>query len=382
MATIVFKLTSIIFTMILYGINNITLNFINNKLMRFKHVNIPKGLVEFLVITFLGLSIAFFFCPRCFFNFFDFDTNNWKIIVISIAYTYGLGYGCSFIMPRLSRSKYYRNRPVLKFIINLVILAVFTFVGAVLIFYIMAHLLFDNADEWLNLATLANNAKVAMWIALAISLFFNSLEFLANYKREAIRAEKLEKEKIVAQYEFLKNQVNPHFLFNSLNALNSLIYENQDLAAKYVNQLSLVYRYVLESKNKDLVPLGEELEFLNAYVFLLKIRFEDNLRINIELNGSDQLLIVPLSLQILIENAVKHNEISDEYPLTINIFEKDGIIVENPVQSKSTLDKGMGVGLKNLTERYQLFSSKPLRIIRSEKYFKVEIPELRSELST
>jgi LytS/YehU family sensor histidine kinase len=136
------------------------------------------------------------------------------------------------------------------------------------------------------------------------------------------------------QYEALKNQVNPHFLFNSLNALSSLIYENPGKAVEFINRLSDVYRYVLDSKDKEAVPLSEELTFVRSYLFLLKARFENNLVA--ETNISEEKgYVPPMALQMLIENAVKHNEISDEHPLKISVFEKDQYIyVKNNVQLK------------------------------------------------
>ncbi len=341
---------------------------------------IPKRLMEFITITLMGLMIAFLICPKCFFGEWRADSNNWKMIVVSLAFTYGLGYSISFLLPILSKSKFQQSRPVSKFIINLIILAGFTFLASVSIFYFTIKLLYTNSDEFLTWAFVADNAKTAMWIAIGFSMFFSSIEFLKNYKKEAVRAEKLEKENIKAQYESLKSQVNPHFLFNSLNALTSLIYDNQELAVKYVRQLSDVYRYVLDSQNKDLVPLQEELEFVESYLFLQKIRFGDNLKVEITLPEKQDILVAPLTLQVLLENAVKHNEISAEFPLTIKLYEEgDRLIVENPVRIKNILDKGMGVGLKNISERYLLFTDKKMEIDQTNGCFKVKVPKLLNE---
>jgi len=121
------------------------------------------------------------------------------------------------------------------------------------------------------------------------------------------------------KYESLRNQINPHFLFNSLNVLSDLVYDDQVLAIKFIRQLSDLFRYILDSRDKELVPLSEELEFIRSFTFLLKTRFEQKLTIDIEVQPGQNDYIVPMTLQLLIENAVKHNEVSEAFPLRIQI---------------------------------------------------------------
>jgi LytS/YehU family sensor histidine kinase len=198
-------------------------------------------------------------------------------------------------------------------------------------------------------------------------------------RQATLDAEVLQKESAIAKYESLKNQVSPHFLFNSFNALTNLVYEDQDKAAKFIKQLSEVYRYVLDTREKEVVPLREERKFLDAYLFLQQIRFGDKLNLTIELDDL-KCLVAPLVLQILVENAIKHNIVSEENPLQINIYAKDEfIVVENNLQQKSVIvNDSSGVGLDNIKKRYAFLSDRPVEILNDKKFI-VRIPILPEE---
>jgi sensor histidine kinase YesM len=218
-------------------------------------------------------------------------------------------------------------------------------------------------------------------ITILISMFLHGREFLLHWQREIIEREKYEKESIAAKYESLKNQVNPHFLFNSLNALTNLVYEDQDKAAKFIKQLSEVYRYVLDTRDKEVVTIEEELRFLSSYIYLQQIRFGDKLKFNISLKNTKS-YIAPLALQMLIENAIKHNVISTDEPLNIKVYNEDGFIaVENNFQKKSIMaEPSAGVGLENICKRYQLLTDSKVEIIRQNDTFKVRLPVLNDDL--
>jgi sensor histidine kinase YesM len=206
----------------------------------------------------------------------------------------------------------------------------------------------------------------------------NEKHIIAAKESELI-VEKLKKETLVSQFESLKNQVNPHFLFNSLNVLTELIFQNQDKAAKFVEELSEVYRYVLDSKNKEVIELKSELEFIEAFIYLLRIRFSDNISLHVNIiNKDNSIMIPPLALQLLIENAVKHNVISQKHHLTIDIYEDDqNIVVRNNLVAKSGLQTQSGIGLNNIKSRYSFFSDRIIEIEKSDKYFTVKLPKLK-----
>jgi PAS domain S-box-containing protein len=188
---------------------------------------------------------------------------------------------------------------------------------------------------------------------------------------------RLQKENLQSQFEVLRQQVNPHFLFNSLNVLTSLIKLEPDLAEKFTEHLSKVYRYVLENKEKDLVKLRTELEFLEAYIFLLNIRFMDKIEIKVSISESEnELLILPLALQLLIENAIKHNAMSKKNPLYIEIFIEDGNIlnVVNNLQERESHMASTGLGLKNIEHRYKLLELPTPEFIKTETHFIAKVP--------
>ena len=219
-------------------------------------------------------------------------------------------------------------------------------------------------------------AKVAFLFVFAGSLISNAIMFFKNWKEAAVQQEKLKREQLALQYETLKSQVNPHFLFNNLNSLTSLISSNPDKAIEFVKKLSEVYRYVLDQKDQELVALETELKFLESYIFLQKIRFETNLDVQINVSAKN-FKVIPLSVQMLVENAIKHNEISDKKPLQIRIFTTDDqfLVVENQLQKKSG-SEGSGSGIQNISDRYKFFTDRSMSITFNLERFRVSIPLL------
>ena len=219
-----------------------------------------------------------------------------------------------------------------------------------------------------------------IFITFGISAFMHGRAFLSNWRQAALDAEISKKESAIARYESLKNQINPHFLFNSLNALTNLVYEDQDKAAKFIKQLSEVYRYVLDTRERELVTLQEELAFVQSYLFLQQIRFGNNLKVNVSLNNA-QGKIAPLALQILLENAIKHNVISVDNPLSIEVYEKNGFIcVVNNLQKKSIItEDGTGLGLENIKSRYKFLTDKEVDVSEADGKFSVKLPLIEIE---
>jgi len=194
--------------------------------------------------------------------------------------------------------------------------------------------------------------------------------------------EQLRREALQSQYESLKNQLSPHFLFNSLTALNVLIKEDTDQAQNYVNSLSRALRYTLKSNEKKLVTLREEMEFMSSYLFLIRMRYGDNLVISTKIDERMlSLLLPPLTIQTLVENAIKHNEISRRKPLTIDIntTSVESLIIVNEIQKKMTGEEGTGIGLTNLSKQLMLLIGKDINIRREDGRFSVEVPLIREE---
>jgi len=205
--------------------------------------------------------------------------------------------------------------------------------------------------------------------------------FLLNWRQTLLEAERLKREQVAARYEALKSQVNPHFLFNSLNVLSSLVHRDADMAEKFIRQLSDVYRYILDSRSKETVPIKEELSILRSYLFLMDIRFGTALQTNISIPDNTRGHLAPLTLQMLVENALKHNEISKSNPLHIEVFleNEDWIVVRNNLSPKNILPESTGVGLANIQSQYQLLSEKAVLITDHDGFFTVKIPVLNDE---
>jgi sensor histidine kinase YesM len=215
---------------------------------------------------------------------------------------------------------------------------------------------------------------------VALVIVFSSQLIYISQKQQKISLENeaLRAEYMRSRYEALKNQVDPHFLFNSLNTLNSLIKIDADKAQEYVQQLSYVFRYTLQ--NAEVISLSEELKFTKAYCHLMKIRYGNNL--DFEFNIDEKLydcLIIPLSLQTLVENAIKHNVVSNKQPLKVTI-EGDGesVKVSNPVQLKKEVETGERIGLVNLAERYKLMWKKEIVTVKTDDIFAVTVPLMKS----
>ena len=186
----------------------------------------------------------------------------------------------------------------------------------------------------------------------------------------------MQREQAMVKYDALRNQLNPHFLFNALTSLNSLIFDNQQLASDFLQQLSKVYRYVLQHKEKETVALSTELEFVDSYTFLLKTRFDSGIEVNIDLSEeAKEKQIVPATLQILVENAVKHNIVSSANPLVISITEYDSyLLLGNNVNKKAQVETSNKQGLENLKSLYSYLIDKPIDIVETNEIFTVKIP--------
>lgn len=219
---------------------------------------------------------------------------------------------------------------------------------------------------------------IQMFIVASITLAIFGYYFVIRWREAQLHTAELEKEKARVQYDNLKNQLNPHFLFNSLTSLNSLIFENPQLASDFLQQLSKVYRYVLENKERNLVSVETEINFVKHYVQLLKTRFEEGFDVKFEIEEpAKQKAIVPVTLQILIENAMKHNVIQKDSPLIISITAQNGfLLAENNFQKKNVVDSSNGLGLENLRNLYRYLSEREVIIEQTEKSFTVKIPLL------
>jgi two-component system, LytTR family, sensor kinase len=213
-------------------------------------------------------------------------------------------------------------------------------------------------------------------LSIVLNLIYFGTIYFFNWKKDLVNLANMQREQAIVKYDALRNQLNPHFLFNALTSLNSLIFENQQLASNFLQQLSKVYRYVLQNKEKETVSLSTELDFISHYIFLLKTRFGNGIEFQIGLPEKvKEKEIVPVTLQILIENAIKHNVVSNEAPLRISISIDDKYLnIVNSVNKKTQVESSNKQGLENLKSLYQYLTDRPIDIIETDSLFQVRIP--------
>ncbi len=224
---------------------------------------------------------------------------------------------------------------------------------------------------------------ISILITLFISISFYAFHFYQSYNENKVKEQKIIAGTANAKFESLKNQIDPHFLFNSLNVLSSLIEENPDNAQKFTTSLSKIYRYVLEQKDKELVTVQEELAFAKTYMNLLKMRFENSITFELPIDFDiPEAKVVPLSLQLLLENCIKHNIVSEQKPLHIKIFIKDNfLVVQNDLQKKEGFQDRRGVGLQNIVSRYAILTKRKVLIDETNGTFAVHLPILTKQIT-
>ena len=305
----------------------------------------------------------------------------WYTLLISAMYSFGLGFVQGIINDYLTKKWNWIEHTNTRIWAGIMTTVSYTVPVVLLINYVNFILISGNNTDLFFAGRYLWQHTFFIILSFGVSAFLHARGFMIQWKisvkKESTKQEIVAKTE-TAKFESLKNQLDPHFLFNSLNVLTSLISENPLQAEKFTTKLSKVYRYVLEQRNKDLVPIEEELNFAKTYMQLLGMRFEDAVKFNIpDIVSDSDLKIVPLSLQLLLENAVKHNVVSSYRPLTISIYEEDNyLIIENNVNPKEAIGKSTKVGLQNIADRYGLITHKGVKIENNNKTFKVSLPLL------
>lgn len=298
--------------------------------------------------------------------------------LISFAFTFVLWEGNRAIVMNMRRWYPHNEQTARRLMLQLPIAVAFTVGSSLLIYYLFelfGVIICDSVNEKM-MSTVVNLIPTLFVLSI-----YESAYFFEEWKRNFQRSETLAKENIRSQFEALKSQLDPHFLFNSLNTLAALIDDENEPAQTYLEQLSDVYRYVLVSQQQETVPLHEELAFVDSYVYLNKTRFRDNLIVRNELpQEAMHRPVPPLSIQILVENAIKHNVVSRDKPLTLRLsMDAQGYItVENNVQKKNVLEKSTKIGLQNMINRYALLTSEKVEVLHTADVFSVRIPPLLS----
>ncbi|THU41971.1 histidine kinase [Niastella caeni] len=304
----------------------------------------------------------------------------WQI-KLSFLYTIGIAFiiweGNRYLLFTLRSYFDWFNKPVRKIVVLVLTISFYTIPISALLLVIWYKLF--NAGK-VNWDVIATTTLIIMICVLFITHIYETVFLVREAESEKLKKEQLERARAEAELEALKNQIDPHFIFNSLNTLSYLIEKDPVKARQFNDNLADVYRYILQNKARELVLLHEEMLFLNDYFSLLKIRFEEAVQLQIMLDPAlyDQYVIPPISLQILVENAIKHNEFSDAVPLVITIeMQKDELIIHNQVRKKILRKASSRIGLNNLGERYKLTTSKEISVTESASDFTVSLPVLK-----
>ena len=347
--------------------------------MKFKHIKKVKHFDKIATIIFIvGSStlIAYFFNgPKLFSSFFYYLKYS----------SYGFAYGFSFWLGHSAIGRFtakkldWTKNPKKANIISLLMYIVFGFIVCSILPYLFSRYMLELTGQELKITVVTMALMIFSLDMIVISLFYST--YLTKYWKKSIEAnEELKRENLLAKYEVLKNKVNPHFLFNSLNTLSGVVEQKPELATDFIKKLSDIYRYVLEQSDKELVSINNEMKFVEDYIFLSKMRFGEALKFNLNLPANNTIQIVPLGIQMLVENAIKHNIISDDMPLKIEIGVEDSVIfVRNNIQKKKTIiSTKEPLGLGNLKNRYEYLSDSSMEVIESDKEFIVKLPIIKA----
>lgn len=259
-------------------------------------------------------------------------------------------------------------------------LPVYALTYYVAIFHFTKELQFSLEKPWDQFRADFLRASFLSVIMIALNLYYLEMKVKKELEHRMTR---LEKEVVASKYKGLKSQISPHFLFNSLNTLTSLMYQDRDLASDFVSRLASCYRYILDNREKDLVKLDKELAFLDSFTFMMDVRHQMSLKITVDINlDASQFLVPTLSLQMLLENALKHNYFSKEHPLSIHIFNIDNqhICVKNTLRRRKEVEESTRLGLENIKNRYSFYTMEEVIIEQTTDIFSVSLPLLNKNV--
>ena len=266
------------------------------------------------------------------------------------------------------------NQTLKRLSLTMISILVFILMGGAAIRIMLGEM---TVSQLVDISALLEHKFEALFASVIVGTIYECVFFFEKWRETIKQNEALKNQQIRTQFEVLQNQMSPHFLFNSLNTLTTLIAESQDTAIEFTEKLSEVYRYILMNKEKELIPLEEELAFSKSYVYLLQMRYPENLMVNFKVNDSAlKQHIAPLTIQMLIENCIKHNIISRSQPLMIDVYVDNGksIIIRNNLQKKKVLEKSTKTGLENIKKRYKFLGDREIDIIVTHDSFMVAVP--------
>ncbi|MFB6457173.1 sensor histidine kinase [Chitinophaga sp. Hz27] len=328
-----------------------------------------SGRIIWLSSLFLGVIVALPSLIQHQYNIYEVIANSTITFLFSLFVWY---YNMQTLPVYTSRqvAKGFSLGPLMK---NLVVGVVVMFLLSYIQQQILTHINFGPTMLMFEVRGVLINLTFYMFIHLIYQTYQN--------QRVSIELERSKMDNLAAQFELLRQQVNPHFLFNTLNTLKYMVESGDEHSVDFILKLSDFYRFTLENRKLDLITMSEELKILDAYIYLLHARFEEGLDVSIDVSEEHKAAVVPpFTLQLLVENAIKHNVVSWDKPLQVKIFsEGDTIVVSNNLQPKITPEVSTGIGLENINERYDHLISKNIEIIPDTKSFTVKLPVIHED---
>ena len=313
-------------------------------------------------------------------------SDDWFLFVYLILGANIIGFSMTLISSLLNKISIWRKKIGLRFILGLVInyvsiflivyLCTFVYVTLIKLNYTMSALL----EEYHEIAVRVYILILILDILLVVSDFL--IYSYKYYSQGQLKTARLSREQMELQLEALRTQLSPHYLFNSLNTISSLVYKNINQTEEYIRKLASTYKYILESDKTQLISLKKEIQFIHDYCYLLQIRFGKAFRVYIDIAKSyENMFIPPISIQILVENAVKHNVFDDENPLEVDIIAKENsVYVKNKILKSPANRESFKIGLGNIRKRYEVFTDKKIKITKND-FFKIELPLLKHEIN-
>ncbi len=349
--------------------NLIFINFVKNIEMKNKHIK------NIIIIFVISIAITFIFDFA-----FGGALSNLPELLLNILYGVLIGGTLSlsgFVTRLVLKNSDITAKPIKTYILLLITVSLFIVIDVFTINTLWYYFTQDLSIFYIFTDTgFILSSIITIFIGLIIFFIILSRSYITKLNETNNELIKIKQEAEKSKFETLKSQINPHFLFNSLNTLSSLIYIDASKADEFTSKLSKIYRYILDHQDDELTSVNDEIEFINQYIYLQKIRFDNNFEVQIEdYSNYKNMLIVPLSLQILLENVFKHNIISNKIKINISInFEQSYIIVENNKIPKKDEQISHNVGISNIINRYKLICKKECIIENTENIFKVKLP--------
>ena len=338
---------------------------------------IRRYLLWILALIIIGNLISFIMDPSF--------VRSPKMWLINCLFSIGFGFPMmklgEFIIRNVGNKIKWEVNPVKRIVATLGIVILVSILLTFLINYIFI-LNIKGVSFAVFIKTTLNLLLIQILIIVYVFSLITGLEFFKMWKEGLIRQESMQRKALEFQLEALKNQVNPHFLFNSLNTLTTLVHKDPDMAVKLLIQLSDSYRYLLEQKDRKIVEWVTEKQFVKNWLSLQQMRFGSNIQVQIETVENDDFYVVPLVVQMIVENAIKHNIITADKPLQISIYTQDNyLIVRNNLQIKSSIIKKGNVGLANINMQYELLAGREIVVLKEDGFFTVKLPMINKSQS-